>query len=91
MTWLLMTDVRINLWALHRAVLSRNGYDSVRLVIPPLKCASDQHLCQVSAQDEWPAISVALGFPSVAGGGPRCGPVIAQRLQQLSNDVLRLH
>jgi hypothetical protein len=36
---------------------------------------------------------VALGFPSVAGGDagqpPRCGSVIAHRLQLLYNDVLR--
>ena len=47
----------------------------------------------MSARDEWPSVGVALGFPSVAGGdpsrGPRCGPVIAQRLQQLYNEVLR--
>jgi hypothetical protein len=49
-------------------------------------------LCQVSARDEWPAIGAVLGFPPVGGDPgrpPRCGPVIAQRLQQLYNDVLR--
>jgi hypothetical protein len=50
-------------------------------------------LCQVTAHEEWPVIGAALGFPPIAGGDPgrppRCGPVIAQRLQQLYNDVLR--
>ena len=49
-------------------------------------------MCQVSARDEWPAIGAALGFPPVDGDPgrpPRCEPVIAQRLQQLYNDVLR--
>ena len=36
---------------------------------------------------------MALGFPPIAGGDPsrppRCGPIIAQRLQQLYNEVLR--
>ncbi|KAF8489647.1 hypothetical protein F5888DRAFT_1870119 [Russula emetica] len=65
---LIIDDRRINLWALHRAVFSRNGFES------------------------WPAIGVALGFPPVAGGDPsrppRCGPIIAQRLQQLYGEVL---
>lgn len=30
---LVIDDRRINLWALHTAVFSRNGFDSVRLVI----------------------------------------------------------
>jgi hypothetical protein len=47
----------------------------------------------VSARDEWPVIGAALGFPPVAAGDasrpPRCAPAIANRLQQLYNDVLR--
>ena len=46
----------------------------------------------MTSHDEWPVIGAALGFPPVGGDPgrpPRCGPVIAQRLQQLYNDVLR--
>ena len=47
----------------------------------------------MSARDEWPVIGAALGFPSVSAGDasrpPRCAPAIANRLQQLYNDVLR--
>ena len=54
---------------------------------------SDQYLCQVSAHDEWPVIGVALGFPPAAGRNagqpPRCGCIIAHRLQLLYNDLLR--
>ncbi|KAH9995713.1 hypothetical protein BJV77DRAFT_1066100 [Russula vinacea] len=66
---------RIDLWALHRAVRAGNGFESV------------------SAHDEWPVIGVALGFPLAAGGNagqpPRCGCIIAHRLQLLYNDLLR--
>jgi hypothetical protein len=91
-TSLLMTDVSTCGLCIERCsrgmVLNRYVFSYF-----PLNCTSDQHLCQVSAHDEWPAIGAALGFPQVAGGDPgrppRCGPVIAQRLQQLYNDVLR--
>jgi hypothetical protein len=47
----------------------------------------------VSVHDEWPIVGTSLGFPSIAGVDaglpPRCGPVIAHRLQLLYNDVLR--
>ena len=47
----------------------------------------------MSTRDEWPVIGAALGFPQVATGDasrpPRCAPAIANRLQQLYNDVLR--
>ncbi|KAH9009411.1 hypothetical protein EDB85DRAFT_1903077 [Lactarius pseudohatsudake] len=46
----------------------------------------------VTANDEWPAVGAALGFPSFPAGGPirplRCAPIIAHRLQQLYNDSL---
>ena len=34
---LVIDDRRINLWALHRTVFSRNGFESVRLIIFPPK------------------------------------------------------
>ena len=34
---LVIDDRRINLWALHRTVFSRNGFDQVRLVMFPPK------------------------------------------------------
>ena len=47
----------------------------------------------MSARDEWPVIGANLGFPPVAAGDasrpPRCAPAIANRLQQLYNEVLR--
>ena len=47
----------------------------------------------MSTRDEWPVIGAALGFPLVAAGDasrpPRCAPAIANRLQQLYNDILR--
>jgi hypothetical protein len=90
---LVIDDRRINLWVLHRMAFSRGGFDWVRLKIsPPLNCTSDQHFCQVSAREEWPVIGAALGFPPASadpGLPARCGPVIAQRLQQLYIGVLR--
>jgi hypothetical protein len=92
MTSLLMTNVSTCGLCIERCsrgtVLNRYVFSYF-----PLNCTSDQHLYQVSAHGEWPVIGAALGFPPVAGGDPgrppRCGPVIAQRLQQLYNDVLR--
>ena len=50
-------------------------------------------LYQVSANDEWTLIGVALGFPVFPGGDGvqpgRCAPIVGQRLQQLYNVVLR--
>ncbi|KAH9057865.1 hypothetical protein EDB87DRAFT_1628606 [Lactarius vividus] len=46
----------------------------------------------VTANDEWPAVGAALGFPSFPAGDPtplRCAPNIAHRLKQLYNDSLR--
>ncbi|KAH8977699.1 hypothetical protein EDB86DRAFT_3000152 [Lactarius hatsudake] len=48
----------------------------------------------VNANDEWPAVGAALGFPPFPAGDPntqplRCAPTIAHRLQQLYNDCLR--
>ncbi|KAH9068204.1 hypothetical protein EDB83DRAFT_2377525 [Lactarius deliciosus] len=45
----------------------------------------------VTANDEWPAVGAALGFPPVFPPTQplRCAPVIAYRLQQLYNDCLR--
>ncbi|KAH8981615.1 hypothetical protein EDB86DRAFT_2975264 [Lactarius hatsudake] len=48
----------------------------------------------VNANDEWPAVGAALGFPPFPAGDPntqplRCAPAIAHRLQQLYNDCLR--
>ncbi|KAI0297271.1 hypothetical protein B0F90DRAFT_1740642 [Multifurca ochricompacta] len=66
---------QVSPWALHRAVLARNGFDSV------------------TANDEWPVIGAALGFPPFSGGDgtqpARCGPVVAHQLQQLYSDSLR--
>jgi hypothetical protein len=46
----------------------------------------------VTANDEWPVVGVALGFPPFSAElaqPPRCAPAIAHRLQQLYNDALR--
>jgi hypothetical protein len=54
--------------------------------------ALTEWLYQVSTNDEWPLIGVALGFPVFPGGDgqpARCAPIVAQRLQQLYNAVLR--
>ncbi|KAH9029865.1 hypothetical protein EDB85DRAFT_1891902 [Lactarius pseudohatsudake] len=65
----------ISSWALHRAVFSRNGFDSV------------------TANDEWPSVGAAMGFPPYyaveIGQPPRCGPNTANQLQQLYNGPLR--
>ncbi|KAH9057859.1 hypothetical protein EDB87DRAFT_975753 [Lactarius vividus] len=65
----------VSAWALHRAVFTRNGFESV------------------TANDEWPAVGAALGFPSFIAEDPtqllRCAPNIAHQLQQLYNDSLR--
>ena len=42
---LIIDDRRINLWALHRTVLSRNGFDQVQPIIFSINCTSDQYLC----------------------------------------------
>ncbi|KAH9068206.1 hypothetical protein EDB83DRAFT_2377543, partial [Lactarius deliciosus] len=55
----------VNLWALHRAVFARNGFESV------------------TANDEWPTVGAALGFPLAFPPPNRYG------LQQLYNDCLR--
>jgi len=65
---------QINLWALHKSVFLRNGYEAV------------------TANDEWPTIGAALGFPSFAGGvgqPARCAPAVAHQLQQSHNHQLR--
>ena len=86
----------IKLWALHSAVRAGNGFESVRLLFffhalaPTNICARYPH---TNPHDEWPVIGVALGFPPAAGGNagqpPRCGCIIAHRLQLLYNDLLR--
>ncbi|KAH8977687.1 hypothetical protein EDB86DRAFT_3054857 [Lactarius hatsudake] len=47
----------------------------------------------VTANDEWPAVGAALGFPSFITRDPtkllQCAPNIAHRLQQLYDDYLR--
>ncbi|KAH9006663.1 hypothetical protein EDB83DRAFT_729665 [Lactarius deliciosus] len=77
-------------WALHRAVFARNGFESV--CSRSLKSYFGFIFVQVTANDEWPAVGAALGFPSFPAGGPtrplRCAPIIAHRLQQLYNDYL---
>ncbi|KAI9454566.1 hypothetical protein BJY52DRAFT_1188853 [Lactarius psammicola] len=82
----------ISPWALHRAVFARNGFDSVRPQF--LRSALLSLLSiQVTANDEWPAVGAAMGFPPQYavefGQPPRCGPITAHRLQQLYNDSLR--
>ncbi|KAI9434181.1 hypothetical protein H4582DRAFT_2075482 [Lactarius indigo] len=46
-----------------------------------------------TANDEWPAVGAALGFPPYSAGDPtqplRCAPNIAHRLKQLYNDSFR--
>ena len=47
---------------------------------------------QVTANDEWPVVGVALGFPTFSADlaqAPRCAPAVAHRLQQLYNEALR--
>ena len=47
---------------------------------------------QVTANDEWPVVGAALGFPPFSADltqPPRCAPAIAHRLQQLYNEALR--
>ncbi|KAI0261553.1 hypothetical protein BC834DRAFT_940755 [Gloeopeniophorella convolvens] len=64
----------ISLYNLHQAVNARSGYDAV------------------TQNDEWPLIGAALGFTQFGGDGTqpaRCGPVIAHRLQQIYNELLR--
>ncbi|KAH9016461.1 hypothetical protein EDB85DRAFT_1898135 [Lactarius pseudohatsudake] len=48
---------------------------------------------RVTANDKWPAIGTAMGFPSFSAGDPtqllQCAPNIAHSLQQLYNNSLR--
>ena len=47
---------------------------------------------QVTANDEWPVVGAALGFPPFSADlaqPPRCAPAIAHRLKQLYNEALR--
>ena len=47
---------------------------------------------QVTANDKWPVVGAALGFPPFSADltqPPRCAPAIAHRLQQLYNEALR--
>ena len=79
----------VNPWALHRAVFARNGFDTVCL--RSLLLYFRFIFVQVTANDEWPVIGAALGFPTFSAdlAQPRCAPAIAHRLQQLYNDALR--
>ncbi len=85
-------DRQISPWALHRAVFGRNGFDSVRPQFLRSLLLSLPFI-QVTANDEWPAVGAAMGFPTQYavdfGQPPRCGPITARRLQQLYNDSLR--
>ena len=83
----------INLRALHRAMFSRNGFESVRLINfspkPHSRPRFVSGICARRVAHCWHA----LGFPPVASWDPGrpswYGHVIAQRLQQLYNAVLR--
>jgi hypothetical protein len=91
-TSLLMTDVSTSGLCIEQC--SRGtGLNRYVLIFPPKLHLRPTFLCQVSGHDEWPVIGAALGFPPVPGGDPsrppRCGPIIAQRLQQLYNEILR--
>ncbi|KAI0292189.1 hypothetical protein BC826DRAFT_955249 [Russula brevipes] len=65
----------ISLWALHRTVFMRNGFDSV---------TTNDEWPIIGGALGFPPFSVVD-----AGQPPRCAPAIAHRLRQIYNDLLR--